>query len=74
MVTTIYVYLLNEGTDTWRPVPAIKIDDSTYVLQGEDFYNSEDEEWEFLPGSRVRVKERLNYDGHTHLCAVEKAE
>ena len=54
---TIYVQLLDEGTKVYRPVPAIKIQDDVYELQGAELYDKEDEIWEFGPNSRVFVKE-----------------
>ena len=48
---TIYMPLLNEGTDVWRPVSAFWQDDGSYVITGTI---PDDEEWMFQPGSRVR--------------------
>jgi hypothetical protein len=56
---TIYIRLLNEGTEVFRPVPSEKIGNNIYVVGGNDFYDLEDEEWEFTPGTRVRVTEKL---------------
>ena len=36
---TIYVQLLDEGTKVYRPVPAIKIQDDVYELQGAELYD-----------------------------------
>jgi hypothetical protein len=47
--TTVYVRLLNEGTDVWRPVAATRIG-SGYLLNGPQ---PDDEEWEFKPGESV---------------------
>ena len=65
--STVYVYLLNEGSDVWRPVPAEKVDELIYLLGGTDLYDPDDEEWEFLPGSYVRVAEQQLNDS---LCLV----
>ncbi|WP_424244616.1 hypothetical protein Dip510_001872 [Elusimicrobium posterum] len=70
----IYIQLLDEGTDTYRPVSAIKIKDDIYELLGEDIYNPEDEHWEFLPGDRVKVKIKKFSDGGYGLLAVSKEE
>ncbi|MBX9770728.1 MAG: hypothetical protein K2X29_05125 [Candidatus Obscuribacterales bacterium] len=75
MKTTVYVQLLNEGTDVWRPVPARRIDEHIYILAGADIYNPDNEEWEFPPGTCVRVEQRQLKDGiqsHTELVAVHK--
>lgn len=63
MKTQIFVYLLNEGTDVWRPVEATRIGSNVYILHGEDIYDPEDEEWEFLPGSHVLVEEKTLSSG-----------
>jgi hypothetical protein len=55
----IYVQLLNEGAVCYRPVPATRTADGTYILEGEDLYDPEDEAWEFAPGTRVYVEKRL---------------
>jgi len=70
----IYVKLLNEGTDAWRPVPATEVAADVYLLGTPDGYDSEDEEMEFLPGSQVIVKSRTFSDGETGLIAVEQVE
>lgn len=53
----IYVQLLDEGTKVYRPLPAKKIQDDVYELQGAELYGKGDEIWEFTPNSRVFVKE-----------------
>lgn len=55
LTTTIYVRLLDEGTDVWRPVDAEKISDSIFRLIGT---HDDSERWEFSTGSRVRVETR----------------
>jgi hypothetical protein len=54
----VYVRLLGEGVDVWRPTPARYIDGVHYVLLAPDDYDSISETWEFPPGSRVRVEMR----------------
>lgn len=56
MSETIYVHLLDEEIDVWRPVPARRVQDNVYVVEGEDIYDPATEEWEFRPGSRVIVE------------------
>ncbi len=51
----VYVKLLNEGTEVWRPVSAVFLGNSCYKLMGTDIFDPEDEEWEFLPGSHVKT-------------------
>jgi hypothetical protein len=51
----IYVELLNEAVETWRPVAAIPEESGVYRLPDEQ---NEDEAWAFPPGSRVRCEAR----------------
>ena len=44
--------LLNEGTDVWRPVKALKLGETRYRVTDEA---SEDEEWLFVSGTIVVV-------------------
>ncbi len=69
MKNTVYVRLLNEGVQVYRPVSALQTGINIYELRGADIYNPEDEEWEFLPGSRVVVEERI-LEGQKALVAI----
>ncbi len=53
---TIYVALLNEGVDVWRPVEATAEENGIFRLSPDEPDASE--EWEFAPGSRVRCELR----------------
>ena len=65
----IYIYLLNEGTDAWRPVDAIVLGEGIYEIP-RDAIVPEDEDWEFLPGSMVRCAiKRLS--GRDCMTAIE---
>ena len=55
----IYIKILNEGTLVYRPVLSEQIENDLYKVGGESFYNSDLEEWEFMPGSIVKVAENL---------------
>ena len=66
----IYMRLLDEGTDVFRPVPALELGNSIYKIEGYDIYNPEDEVWEFPPGSYVVVEEQLR-EGTSVLIAVK---
>ena len=68
--TIIYVRLLDEGTDVWRPVDAIELSQDRYRLIGE---RDADERWEFESGSTVRVEKR-NFESKPALVAVEVAD
>jgi hypothetical protein len=66
--TTVYVELLDEGIDTWRPVEAIA-DGDCFVLP----HSAPDgEHWRLAPGSRVRCELR-ELSGGQGLVAVELA-
>jgi hypothetical protein len=65
--TTIYVTLLNEGTDCWRPVKAERVSEDLFQITGS---RPEDEQWEFQPGQTVRCCERAFQNGKG-LVAVE---
>ena len=64
---TVYVRILDEGTDVWRPVQAKLIRGRMYVLSTD--LCPEGERWEFAPGSQVRVK-RQKLSGHEVLVAA----
>ena len=52
----IYVALLGEGTEVWRPVEAQPIGNDVFLLQGQI---SSGESWQFAPGTQVRCKEHI---------------
>lgn len=56
VVATVYIQLLNEGTVVYRPAPATFLASNVAKLLVHDEYGPEDEEWEFKPGSVVRVE------------------
>ena len=67
--TTVYVALLDEAVDVWRPVPAAHIRDDIFQLSSDPV--PEAEEWEFEPGTLVRCEWRPLSDGEA-LVAVER--
>ena len=71
MKEIIYVKLLGEGTIVYRPVSAIKIESNIYKLEGHDIYNTENETWEFEPGTQVVVQSK-SLEGQSLLVATEK--
>jgi hypothetical protein len=66
----IYIYLLNEGTDCWRPVDAKRISNNCIKIISVN-PDPEDENWEFQPGAIVRCEER-ELSGGRALVAVEQ--
>jgi hypothetical protein len=73
MSDQIYVPLLDEGINVWRPAPAHKIDPSTYIVLRPDNYDANDEHWEFPPGSVV-VCETRPIDKRPVLVAVRRIQ
>jgi hypothetical protein len=65
---TVYVSLLEEGVDVWRPVKAIRLSENVCRLCGPV---PEDEIWQFQPDDIVRCEERWLSGGPTY-CAVER--
>jgi hypothetical protein len=63
MTETIYMPLLGEGIDVWRPVPAWRIGDDTYIVLRPDDYDPAIETWAFPPGSTVVCEPRRVSDG-----------
>lgn len=57
---TIYVELLGEGVDVWRPVSAVRLGSDVYRLPEE---TPDDEHWAFPPGAAVIVETRELSDG-----------
>ncbi len=66
--TTIYVALLGEGTDVWRPVTAQVRSDGLYVIASTN-PSPDDEQWEFSTGTVVRCEAR-RLSGDEVLVAV----
>ena len=65
----VYVRLLDEGVDVWRPVKAQRIGATTYRLSENPA--PEDEIWSFQPGDIVVVE--LQDDAEDRLMAVALA-
>jgi hypothetical protein len=53
---TVFVRLLDEGTDVMRPVQAERIGSGIFRLFEPADYDPEYEIWEFVPGSLVRCE------------------
>jgi hypothetical protein len=67
----IYVALLDEGVDVWRPVQAERLSDSTYRILSQP-YDRSIETWEFEPGELVLCEMVESSDGRI-LAATKKA-
>jgi len=66
----LFIYLLEEGTDVWRPTQAVAIGDGLFKILPTPEYEPEDEVWEFPPGSIVRCETRQNDSGE-YIVAVK---
>ena len=69
--STIYVALLDEGLDVWRPVAARRIAADANPILDQD-YDREVEAWQFEPGTVVGCR-RERRDGREILVATEVA-
>ncbi len=70
MLEIIYVQLLDEGTDVWRPVEATRLAENVYTILG---VIPDDEAWAFPPGSRVRCEPRRTQGEADRLVAIALA-
>jgi hypothetical protein len=69
---TIYVYLLGEGTDVWRPVEAVHLGHDRYQITSVHA-DSSDEHWQFSTGDIVRCSIRI-LSGGPALVAHERVQ
>lgn len=68
---TIFVALLNEGVDVWRPVQARPLDRGRFRIIGVEADTS-DETWQFPPGAIVKCVNRDFAGGESGMVAVEQ--
>lgn len=69
----VYVRLIDEPVEVWRPVPAEPIEDSrVFRLLPDDHYDATQEQWEFEPGSVVYCETRPLSGGEA-LVAIRRA-
>jgi hypothetical protein len=68
---TIYVALVDEGIDVWRPVAARRLSSERYLILDQD-YDPATERWEFEPGTVVMCRAQ-DRDGRQILIATEAA-
>ena len=66
----VYVELLGEGVDVWRPIRAKNLGFGIYQIV-EQPYDRSVEEWRFVPGDKV-VCELVSASGGKILAAVRK--
>jgi hypothetical protein len=72
MREVIYMPLVDQGVECWRPVHAGHLRDDIYEVEvDEEPYG---EHWAFPPRAHVRCREHVFSDGHRGLLAFEMAE
>ena len=69
----IYVQLLDEGTEVWRPVEAVHIQDDLYRITGAN-EQPDDECWPFSAGSVVRCETKRTKEADLILVAIEQVK
>jgi hypothetical protein len=67
---TIYVELLNEGVQVWRPVDAEQISADVFKIVAQ---KDVDEDWDFETGDLVTCEERTLSNGKA-LVAIKKTQ
>ena len=68
---TIYIPLLDEGTDVFRPAKGRKIEDMVYEVIEPDDYDSDDEKWKFPPGSIVKCQREVRGEKVAIIVAIK---
>jgi hypothetical protein len=66
----VYVRLLDEGTDVWRPVRARALPDGTFWLLEPNGYDPNAETWEFPPLTKVRCATKKFTDGEGRVAVA----
>lgn len=68
---TVYIRLLNEGTEVMRPTESLDLGEGLFELLPTGDYDPADEHWEFTPGTVVRC-ERVSEPGGEYLRAITR--
>ncbi len=70
-MVTIFVALIGEGVDVWRPVQAAPLGLGRFRIVGVDGDTS-GETWQFAVGTVVKGEKRLFADGSIGVVATEQ--
>jgi len=70
VIVQIYVALLDEGGEVWRPVRAKRLGGKAFLIV-DDSYDRETGSWQFEPGEKVICKEIASDEG-TILAATRR--
>lgn len=65
---TIYMPLMDEGVDVWRPVLAKRLDDNRFLVVAQP-YDRQAERWAYEPGTVVMCVQK-GLDGQQALAAA----
>ena len=71
-VAQIYIALLDEGVDVWRPVQAERLSGNIYRIPSQP-YDRSVESWQFEPGDVVLCEMVESSEGRI-LAAIRKAD
>jgi len=71
--TKVFVELLNEGTQVWRPRDAIELRPNVFVILSANT-DAQQEEWRFKPGEIVSCQNYTFADGSSGLIVVSRIE
>ena len=70
-IVQIYVLLLNESTEIWRPVEALKLGKNFYQIISPN-PEPDVEKWQFNKGEKVLCSQKTFSDGKSGLVATKK--
>jgi hypothetical protein len=70
-IVQIYVLLLNESTQVWRPVEALKLGKNLFQIISPN-PEPDIEKWQFIKGDKVLCDKKTFSDGKTGLVARKK--
>lgn len=62
-IETVYVRLLDEGTEVFRPVHAEHVEKSSFRLLDDGEFDFTEEHLEFAPGTTVECEQRNTSEG-----------
>lgn len=70
MIREIYIPLLGEDIDVWRPAQAYQIDENRYKILAPIVYGTKNEQWKFIPGSIVHCEYVTTTGGDRIFAAI----
>ena len=70
-IKEIFIPLLHEGVNVLRPTFGEELSEDIFKVLPIDKYDSEDEDWEYPPGSIVKCEKQIK-NGKVLLVAIRK--